>query len=147
MRNIFEGEMNMKTAVRFYSKSGNTEKLAKVIAQAVNCTAKKIYEPMTESVDVLFLGGALYAGNLDKELQKFVTSLTADKVKKIVIFSTAAGPKSIQPLVKSLLEGTNISVSDEFFQCRGKFLLANKNRPNEDDLNNAKAFAKKILKS
>ncbi len=136
----------MNAAVRFYSKSGNTEKLAKAIAQVAGCSAKKITEPVTEPTDVLFLGGALYAGNIDKELQKFITSMSADKVKKVVVFSTAAGPKSIQPLVKSLLEGKKIVVSDEFFQCKGKFLLANKNRPNDDDLSSAKEFATKILK-
>lgn len=87
----------------------------------------------------------MYAGNIDKELHKFITGLTSDKVKKIVVFNTAAGPKSIQPIVKSLLQGKNISVSEEYFQCRGKFLLANKNRPDDNDINEVKKFAKKIL--
>ncbi len=136
----------MKVEVRFYSRSGNTKKLADAIAGAAQTTAKPISEKLTQPVDILFLGGSIYAGALDKELKDFVIGLNAKQVKKIVVFGTAAGPKSIQPQVKSLLEGKDIIVLDEYFQCRGKFLLAHMNRPNADDLNDAKAFAIKIIR-
>lgn len=46
----------MKVAVRYYTKSGNTEKLALEIAKAVGVTAETTSVPISEEVDVLFLG-------------------------------------------------------------------------------------------
>lgn len=135
----------MKTQIRYYSRSGNTKKVAEAIAEAVGETAKSVDEALTGSTDILFLGGALYGGAMNKKLQDFIAALTSDKVKQIAVFSTAAGENSIYPLVKAELEGKNIKLLDKQFSCRGKFLLAHRNRPNMDDLNAAKDFAKNIM--
>lgn len=135
----------MNTAVRFASRSGNTEKVAQAIAKGAGCAAKPVSVPVTEPADVLFLGGSLYAGGIDKELETFIAGLSEATVKKVVVFGTAAGPKSILPIVQGLLTGKNIAVAPEFFQCRGKFLLANRGRPNSDDFSAAEAFARRIL--
>ena len=134
----------MDIKVRYYSKSGNTEKLAMAVAAAAGCTAKTVSEPISKQTDILFLGGAIYAGKINKELREFIVNLSADKVKKVVVFSTAATGDSMWSQVKSLLEEKGIAVADEFFHCRGKFLFANKNRPNDEDLNNAVAFVQKF---
>ena len=42
----------MKIAVRYYSRSGNTRKLAEAIAKAVNVEAKTTDEPLDEDVDI-----------------------------------------------------------------------------------------------
>ena len=45
----------MKIAVRYYTKTGNTKKLAMAIAEAVGVEAKPISVPVDEPVDILFL--------------------------------------------------------------------------------------------
>lgn len=135
----------MKCDVRYYSRSGNTKKIADAIAQVAGVSAKTIDSPIDEVTDLLFIGGAIYAGNMDKKLNEFANSLMADKVKKVVVFSTAAGPKSLVEQLKSILEPKGIVVSDDYFQCRGRFLLANRNRPNEQDVMAASEFAQKII--
>ncbi len=135
----------MNIEVRYYSKGGNTQKIANAIAKAANVEMKTTASPITSKVDLLFLGGALYAGNINKELREFAESLTKDKVKKVIVFSTAAGDKSIHPIIKDILKKHEIPVCDEFFHCRGKFLLANKGRPNEKDLDDASLFTKQII--
>lgn len=133
----------MTTSVRYYSRSGNTKKLADAIAGAIGTTAKTVDVTLAEPVDLLFLGGALYAGSMDAHVLEFINTLTSEEVKRVAVFSTAAGGKSIHPKVKEVLAGKNIPVMEEHFQCRGKFLLANKGRPNAQDCADAAAFAKK----
>lgn len=46
----------MSIAIRFYTRGGNTEKLAKAVEEVVGVQAKKVSEPLTEKVDTLLLG-------------------------------------------------------------------------------------------
>ena len=46
----------MKIAVRYFSRGGNTKKLADAIAKAVGVDAETTSVPLTEDVDILFLG-------------------------------------------------------------------------------------------
>ncbi len=46
----------MKYAVRYYTKTGNTKRLAEAIAGELGVEALPISSPVTESVDYLFLG-------------------------------------------------------------------------------------------
>ena len=46
----------MKAAIRYYSKGGNTEKVALAISKATGLPAETIDVPLLEDVDILFLG-------------------------------------------------------------------------------------------
>ena len=46
--------------VRYYSKTGNTKKLADGIAKTLGVKAKSLEEPINGEVDVLFLGSSVY---------------------------------------------------------------------------------------
>ena len=65
----------MKIAVRYYSRGGNTKKIAEAISEAVGVEAKTVSEPLTEDVDILFLGSAPYAFNVDDEVKKFIGNI------------------------------------------------------------------------
>jgi flavorubredoxin len=132
-------------AVVYASKGGNTKKLADAVAAAVGVTAQSAAQvkPFDTTVDLLFIGGSLYAGKIDGTLRSFLQGLTSDDVKKIAVFGSAAGNKSALDEVRIILEETGIEVCNEAFQCRGSFLLANRGRPNQDDLDGAARFAEK----
>jgi flavodoxin len=134
----------MGIEVRYVSRSGNTKKLADAIAAAAGTVAKTADAPLAQKVDLLFIGGALYAGNLDGKLRKFVLALTPDKVKAVAVFSTSAAGKSILPLFDEMLKDSGITLMDETFFCKGKFLLAARGRPSDEDCARAAAFAKKL---
>lgn len=58
----------MNAAVRYYSRSGNTKAVAEAIAKGAGVQAVSVDAAdakITEPVDVLFIGGALYAYGLD----------------------------------------------------------------------------------
>ena len=65
----------MKVAVRYYTKTGNTKRLAESIGKAVGVEALPISTPITEPVDILFLGNSYYAFSIDPEVREFVKGL------------------------------------------------------------------------
>ena len=91
----------MKVAVRYYTKSGNTKRLAEAVAKAVGAEALPISTPVTEAVDILFLGNSYYAFSIDPEVRDFVRTLDRSKVGKIVNFGSAAMLNSTWKKVKA----------------------------------------------
>ena len=134
----------MKVAVRYYTRSGNTEKLAKAIADAVGVQALTTDEKLTEDVDILFLGSSVYAYGVDDEVEKFVAGIDVN-VGKVVNFSTAALVKSTYKQVGKLLKEKGIPQAAEEFYCRGSFGPMHKGKPDAGDLKAAADFAKKIV--
>ncbi len=135
----------MKIAVRYYTKTGNTKRLAEAIAKAVGTEALPISTPITESVDILFLGNSYYAFTIDPEVKTFVSSLDKSKVKKIVNFGSAAMMNSTWKKVKAVADQIGIPMDEREFHCKGEFKGIHKGKPDENDLKAAADFAKKIV--
>ena len=135
----------MKAAVRYYTKTGNTKRLAEAVAKAVNAEALPISVPVKEPVDVLFLGNSYYAFTIDPEVRDFIRSLDKSKVGRIVNFGSAAMLNSTWKKVKAEAEKVGIAMDEREFHCKGEFKGMHKGRPNEEDLKAAAAFAKGIV--
>ena len=107
----------MKTAVRYYSKLGNTEKIAQAIAEGAGVEAKSIVEEPTlsEKVDILFLGGAPYANIMAPELKSYAEKLTPDLVGKVVLFTTSNWSRRTVLALKKLFKENGIPVEDAYF--------------------------------
>ena len=134
----------MKIAVRYYTKTGNTKRLAEAVAKAVGAEALPISAPVSEKVDILFLGNSYYAFSIDPAVRDFVRSLDKAMVGKIVNFGSAAMLNSTYKKVKAEADRVGIPMDEREFHCRGEFKGIQKGRPNEEDLREAAAFAKKI---
>ncbi len=135
----------MKTAVRYYTKTGNTKRLAEAIAKAVGAEALPISTPITEPVDILFLGNSYYAFSIDPEVRNFVRGLDKTKVGKIVNFGSAAMLNSTYKKVKAEADKAGIPMDAREFHCRGEFKGIHKGKPDEADCRAAADFAKKII--
>lgn len=134
----------MKIAVRYYTKTGNTKRLAEAVAEAVGVQALPIDEPLTERVDILFLGNSYYAFSIDPKVRNFVKTLDKEKVGKIVNFGSAALLNSTYKKVKAEADKVGIPMDPREFHCRGEFKGIHKGRPDETDLKKATEFAKAI---
>ncbi|MBR3003977.1 MAG: flavodoxin [Lachnospiraceae bacterium] len=134
----------MKTAVRYYSRGGNTKKLADAIAQAIGTEALDLSAPLEEYVDILFLGSSIYAGKPDQAVKEYITA-NAEKIGSIANFGSAAARKSTYAGVKEAADANGIKMIEDQFFCNGSFLFMHKGRPNEEDLKAVKEFASKIL--
>ena len=135
----------MKIAVRYYTKTGNTKRLEEAVAGAVGEEALPISNPITEPVDILFLGNSYYAFSIDPEVREFVKSLDKDKVGRIVNFGSAAMLNSTYNKVKAEADKVGIPMDEREFHCKGEFKGIHKGRPNADDLKAAAEFAGKII--
>lgn len=134
----------MNIAIRYCSKTGNTKKLADAIGQAINVTPEEVSAKLDEKVDILFLGSAVYAAGVDDSVKDFLKD-NASNIGCLVNFSTAALLPSTYKQVKKIAEGLGIKVASAEFHCRGKFATMHKDRPNEQDLKDAAAFAKSLI--
>ncbi|MBR5680753.1 MAG: flavodoxin [Clostridia bacterium] len=134
----------MKCAVRYYTKTGNTKKLAEAIAAALGVEALPISEPVDEPVDLLFLGNSYYAFTIDPEVRAFIRSLDKDKVGRLVNFGSAAMLNSTWKKVKAEADKVGIPMHEKEFHCRGEFKGVHKGKPDADDCTAAAAFAKSL---
>ncbi|MBR2801385.1 MAG: hypothetical protein IKE21_02170 [Erysipelotrichaceae bacterium] len=128
----------MSVAVRYYSRSGNTKAIAEAIAAKAGVTAVSVDTlKENEPVDVLFIGGALYAYGLDTHLSDYLKTLKKEDAGKAVIFSTSWLSKHAVDLIRKGLSDAGIPAAEEVFYVRGK--------PSEAQLKEAAAFAEKFL--
>jgi flavodoxin len=135
----------MSVAIRYQSKGGSTKKVADAIASQLNVVAYPISEHLNQDVDVLFLGGAVYAANIDADMKSFISNLDK-KIGKVALFSTSLISKKFFADATELLNKNNIEVLPEHFYCNGKFGILHPRKPSAKDLTNAKSFADKIVK-
>lgn len=134
----------MKIAIRYFSKTGNTEKLANGIAVATGVTAHTIDKPLDDDVDILFLGSSVMATKPRKEIRKFIKNIDVN-VGQVVNFGTAAFIESTYPEVKKLIEKKGLIMSNQEFHCKGSFTGMHKGRPNDADVAEVNKFAQEII--
>jgi flavodoxin len=144
--------MNVLIIYKSYSKM-NTEKVAKALAEAMSATLKKVEEVGPEEVagyDLIGFGSGIYAGKYHKDLFRLLDKIPRLE-KDVFLFHTAGGPdeKYDKPM-KEQLTGKGARIVGEF-RCPGAagllgFTWANKGHPDEQDLENARAFAKGLVK-
>ena len=117
--------MKMTKAIRYYSKFGHTRKMAAIVSEKVGVPAETIEQPITERVDVLYFGSAVYAAVVDWRVKKFIKTLSPDKVGRVICFSSAAIIESNYPKIKELFEKQGITVDERQFTCRGSMVNTN----------------------
>ncbi|MCC8047122.1 MAG: flavodoxin [Clostridiales bacterium] len=134
-----------KVAVHYFSKSGNTKKLADEIAKTVDCKAEQIPSPIEDKVDILFLGASVYWGGISSEVKDYIQTLNKDSIGKVVVFSTSALAERAFPQIQKKLQDKGIPIESNNFYCRGEFTALHKGRPNQEDLNAARKFAAEMI--
>lgn len=135
----------MKIAVRYYTKTGNTKRLAEAVASAVGAEALPLSSPIDERVDILFLGNSYYAFSIDPEVRDFIRKLDKSKIGRIVNFGSAAMLNSTYKKVKAEADKVGIIMDKREFHCKGEFKGLHKGKPDAEDLAAAAEFAKNII--
>jgi len=139
----------MKFLVVYFSRTGNTRKVAEAISQELGCEAVDVKKetPDVSGVDMLLVGSGNYVGGKPTEkLQRFLDSLPPRSNIRAAVFATSGGPDpKVIYVLKGALEAKGYTVVSSF-KCRGRFLFFNWSHPNEEDLENAKAFASGLKK-
>lgn len=141
-----------KTRVRvfYYSKTGNTRKVAEAIASEMKADAVDVVKHGgsygMRDCDLLFVGSGIYWFKAGNEMVKFLESLAPSEGKHAAVFATHGSRDDHIAQMKRILEGKGLKVVGEW-SCPGQeFAMVNRGRPNEEDLKEARVFAKKMLK-
>lgn len=134
----------MEIAIRYYSETGNTEKLANVISDVTKVPALPVSNGLLKDVDILFLGSSVYYSAPKKEVVDFIKNINVN-VGTVINFSTATIMKSTYNGVKRKLDSKHIKISRREFHCKGSWAAFFESRPNEKDLKNCRQFTKYVL--
>lgn len=134
----------MKIAIRYFSRSGNTKKLANAISEATGAPALTTDEKLLEDVDILFLGSSMYGCGVDDNIKMFIKNIDV-KIGQVVNFSTTAIAQSTYNKVNKLLKEKNINMCEKEFHCKGAFAFLHIGRPDNKDLEDARNFVKQFL--
>ena len=134
----------MRVAVRYYTRSGNTARLAKAIAERAGVPAYDVTCDLKEKVDLLFLGCSYYAFDVDENVKAFIMR-NSGLIGRIVCFGTSAMMKSVHKPMQKVAGTAGVLLHNEEFHCRGSFGPMHKGRPDAEDLGRAAAFAGKII--
>lgn len=133
-----------ETAVRFLSRTGNTEKLAGAVAGAVGVPAEDLTVPLCGPVEILFLGTAVYAGGLDRRVKTFLED-NRENIGSIAAFSTAALLPGTFRQLRKLCRQLEIPLLEPDYHCMGKFGPMHNGRPNRRDCERAAQWAQTVL--
>jgi flavodoxin len=153
----------MKTLVVYVSvHHGNTEKVAKAIANILNADLLQVRQAdasMLEQYDLIGFGSGIYFGKHHESLLDFVDKLPMLRNRKAFIFSTSGLRKipffhSFDKRLKEKLQRKGFDIVGEF-SCRGLDTYRatrlvggiNKGRPNARDLKQAEDFARSLKNS
>ena len=169
----------MEILVCYFSNTGNTEKVAKSIAEGIEDEDVKVLKVQDadpsnlKNYDLVILGSGIYGGKLSKKVAVFMKEVT-EYPPKFAFFNTHQSSTAYQKAfkrIRSKLEESGSEVIGEF-DCIGENLgmpketilgmlaklppeerkrqeakiEATTGHPDEQDLANAKAFGKSLLK-
>ena len=138
----------MKAKIVYYSQTGNTKKVAEAIAEFLSCKAEPVASALdVGELDVLFIGGAVYATfnhDVNPAIKALLKALDPSRVKKVAFFSTYAFGSSVGKLV-GFAKDLGLNVPDEAFACKGRFLFFNPGAPSKKDLQKARDFALRVV--
>lgn len=146
----------MKTLIIYNSvHHGNTEKIAKAMADALDAKLSKPDEvdaTSLEQYELIGFGSGIYGFRFHKSIQEFVESLPSSKNKKAFVFSTSgSGKEQYNESLKKKLAEKGFDIAGDF-SCRGFNTFGplkligglNKGRPNEEDISQAVKFAQDL---
>lgn len=144
----------MKTLIVFTSiHHQNTERVAKVIAEELGADLVPVGEAQSRTLaayDLVGFGSGIYFWKHHKTLLQFVETLPPVTGKRAFIFSTSGeGGIEKHAALKEQLVNRGFSIVGEF-SCKGWDTFGpmkliggfNKGRPNEEDLAEARIFAR-----
>ncbi|MFX0043256.1 MAG: flavodoxin family protein [Candidatus Hodarchaeota archaeon] len=163
----------MKTLVAYMSQTGNTKKIAEAIYDTISGEKeiKQLKEiDSLEDYDFTFIGFPVHQGGPPAKAKKFIEKKAKDR--KIALFVTHATPPGV-PFLEPLLDKCKACTDDSdmigFYDCQGVLAQAvadlllkmdnpqlqefGKRRhftvghPNDEEVENAKSFAKEIMET
>ncbi len=129
------------------SRGGNTRKVADAIAEELGIASADTTTLPHDDSKILFLGSGTYGGKPGEAMIKFIGSGNFSG-RKVAIFGTSgsvAGGQNMIVVMTDMVQKKGATVLGSY-HCRGKTFLVNWGHPNKEDLDNAKKFAREMIR-
>jgi flavodoxin len=148
----------LKKLIIYSSKHhGNTEKVAKAMAESINADIMRAGDVVINALDAYQLigfGSGIYGGRMDKSIIELLDKLPAYSDKKAFVFSTSGiGKDEYNDSAKQKLQEKGFEIIGSFackgYDTFGPFKLVGgiaKGRPDDDDIQKAKNFVLEFIK-
>ena len=135
-------------AVLVDSRGGNTRKVADAIAEELGVTVGDLATSPPDNAKILFLGSGTYGSRPGEAMTKFIGSGTFAG-RGVALFGTSASPDGSGKMTAVMADalkqkGATILGS---YHCKGRFLVLNWSHPDKEDLENAKKFAREMIRA
>jgi flavodoxin len=134
--------------VLYYSRGGNTRKVADVIAAELGTKARAVDVASIEpAAGVIFLGSGVYGGKPGEDLTKFIEACDFAG-RKVAVFTTSYSNSraGVDTLAAALKKKGATVLGD--YHCKGQFLrLMARGHPDAADLDAARKFARETVKN
>jgi len=129
------------------SRGGNTRKVADAIAEELGVSVGDLTAPLPADTTILFLGSGTYGSTPGIEMMKFVTDngFTGRRVALFGTSMTESGAQNMIAAMEDALTRKGATVIGRY-HCRGRFLVFSRGRPNAEDLDTVKKFARDMLR-
>lgn len=136
----------MNALVVYFSRGGNTRKVAEAIANELGCDAIDITKerPNLSIIDLLVIGSGTYGAKPGKEFTSFLEELPSATGRSAALFATcSSGVVLWFDSIKSLLESKGYQICGSF-QCFGQIAFVRRGHPTAEELTNATEFAAQL---
>jgi len=137
--------------VIFFSRSGNTKRLATAIADELGVKAQHIRSVTSLPEGDLFIGSGLYFMRPAKLVRKFIQNNDFGG-RRVALFGTSASGIGVETtwmkwLLKrngAVITGNYYCAGRFFWRVAGRFFFVRKGRPADEDIEKARRFARSI---
>ena len=139
----------MNYLVAYFSRGGNTRRVAEAIAKELGCNIVDIMKerPSVSNVDLLILGSGTYGAKPGKEFVSFIEEIPPATGKRAALFTTcSSGVVLWFESMKGILDPKGYQVCGSF-SCFGQIAFVRRGHPTAEELAKAAEFAAQLRSS
>ena len=133
----------MNPLVTYFSRRGDTRKVAEVMAKELGCSAidLKKERPDVSNIDLLVVGSGTYGGKPGSEIVSFLCEIPSVTGKRAALFATcSSGTVPWFESMRGVLESKGYQVCG-CFSCFGQIFFSRRGHPTAEELAKAAEFA------
>ena len=140
----------MKAQSLYFSKSGNLEKIAEVIARDMKCKCDKIPPAYPcDSENIAFIGVDSYSYNPDAKLMDFIKTMNPQRARHVAIYAVSSDGNGDAKKVIDTLKANKVDVCDNVLKLSASKALFGLGGPKitDEHVKAAQKWAKEIVDS